>query len=62
MAGGKAPDSVLGLFLRLYWIMIGNAVLAIAAVFPVAYPQLPTAPLLAVYALGVAFAHCSPVH
>lgn len=54
MADGKATDSVLGLFLRLYWIMIGNAVLAIAAVFPVANPQLPTAPLLAVYAMGVA--------
>jgi len=54
MADDKATDSVLGLFLRLYWIMIGNAVLAIAAVFPVAYPQLLTAPLLGIYVLGVA--------
>ena len=54
MADGRTTDSVLGLFLRLYWMMIGNAVLAIAAVFPVAYPQIPTAPLLGIYALGVA--------
>lgn len=47
-------DSVLGLFLRLYWIMIGNAALAIGAVLPVAYPRLQTAALLAAYALVVA--------
>ena len=44
-------DSVLGLFLRLYWIMVGNAALAITATLPVAYPRLPAAPLLAAYAL-----------
>ena len=47
-------DSVLGLFLRLYWIMIGNAALAITATLPVANPRLPTAPLLAAYALCAA--------
>jgi hypothetical protein len=46
-------DSVLGLFLRLYWIMIGNAALAIGAALPVAYPRLPTATLLGAYALVV---------
>lgn len=33
--------------------MIGNAALAIAATLPVAYPRLPTAPLLVAYALCV---------
>lgn len=46
-------DSVLGLFLRLYWIMIGNAALVIGAALPVAYPRLPTVPLVAAYALVV---------
>ena len=46
-------DSVLGLFLRLYWIMIGNAALAIAATLPVANPRLPTTALLGAYALVV---------
>lgn len=54
MADAGKSDSVLGLFLRLYWIMIGNAVLAIAAVLPVANPQVPVAPLMAVYVLSVA--------
>ena len=53
MADSGKTDSVLGLFLRLYWIMIGNALLAITAVLPVAYPQLPTTALLAAYALVV---------
>ncbi len=51
MVDARTGDSVLGLFLRLYWIMIGNAALAIGAALPVAYPQLPTAALLAAYAL-----------
>jgi hypothetical protein len=33
--------------------MIGNAALAIGAALPVAYPRLPTAALLAAYALVV---------
>lgn len=51
MADARTGDSVLGLFLRLYWIMIGNAALAIVAALPVAHPRLPTAPLLAAYVL-----------
>jgi hypothetical protein len=53
VADARANDSVLGLFLRLYWIMIGTAALAIVAALPVAYPRLPTAPLLAAYVLCV---------
>ena len=54
MPDGRKTDSVLGLFLRLYWIMIGNAMLAITAALPVAYPRLSIAPLLAGYALSIA--------
>lgn len=54
MAAARTPDSVLGLFLRLYWIMVGNAVLAITALLPVANPQAPAGPLIAVYVLSVA--------
>lgn len=53
MVDTRASDSVLGLFLRIYWIMIGNAVLAVAAVLPAAYPKLPTTAWLAAYALSV---------
>lgn len=53
MADTRASDSIVGLFLRIYWIMIGNAVLAVTAALPVAYPKLPTAPLLSVYVLSV---------
>lgn len=53
MANSQKSDSVLGLFLRLYWIMIGNAALAITAALPVAYPKLPLALLLAAYVLCV---------
>ena len=53
MADGRTTDSVLGLFLRLYWIMLGNGVVVIAAVFPLAYPQMPTVLPLAGFGLGV---------
>lgn len=53
MADVRKTDSVLGLFLRLYWVMVGNAALAIFAVLPVAYPQVPTAPLIAGYVSSV---------
>ena len=53
MADGRATDSVLGLFLRLYWIMLGNGVVVIAAVFPLAYPQMPAALPLAGFGFGV---------
>jgi len=53
MADGKSTDSVLGLFLRLYWMMLGNGVLVIAAAFPLAYPQIPVVLPLAVFGLGV---------
>ncbi|HWR98588.1 MAG TPA: hypothetical protein VN317_09235 [Candidatus Methanoperedens sp.] len=53
MANGRPADSVLGLFLRLYWIMLGNGVLVVTAALPVAYPRLPAAPLLGAYALVV---------
>ena len=41
MADAKAPDSVLGLFLRLYWMLGGNAILAIAAAYPLAHTKTP---------------------
>jgi hypothetical protein len=53
MADGRTIDSVLGLFLRLYWVMLGNGVVVIAAVFPLAYPQMPTALPLAGFGFGV---------
>lgn len=53
MADGRTTDSILGLFLRLYWMMFGNGVVVIAAALPLAYPQMPTAPQLAGFALGV---------
>ena len=53
VANGRPADSVLGLFLRLYWIMLGNGVLVVTAALPVAYPRLPAAPLLGAYALVV---------
>lgn len=53
MADGRATDSVLGLFLRLYWVMLGNGVVVIAAVFPLAYPQMSTALPLACFGFGV---------
>jgi hypothetical protein len=53
MADGRTTDSVLGLFLRLYWMMLGNGVVVIAAVFPLAYQQMPTALPLAGFGCGV---------
>ena len=41
MADAKAPDSVLGLFLRLYWMLGGNAILAIAAAYPLSHTETP---------------------
>jgi hypothetical protein len=48
-----ATDSVLGLLLRLYWMMLGNGVLVVSAAFLIAYPQTPVVFLAAVYVLGV---------
>ena len=53
MADGTATDSVLGLFLRLYWMMLGNGVVVIAAMLPLAYPQLPIALQLGGFSFGV---------
>jgi hypothetical protein len=53
MADDRTTDSVLGLFLRLYWIMLGNGVVVIAAFFPLAYPQIPIAFPLAGFGFGV---------
>ena len=41
MADAKATDSVLGLFLRLYWMLGGNAILAIAATYPFFHTETP---------------------
>lgn len=53
MADDRTTDSVLGLFLRLYWMMLGNGVLVIAAAFPLVYPKIPSALSLAAFVLGV---------
>ena len=54
MADGRTTDSVLGLFLRLYWMMLGNGVVVIAAAFPLVYPQIPAVLPLAGFGCGVA--------
>ena len=41
MACAKAADSVLGLFLRLSWMLGGNAILAIAATYPFFHTETP---------------------
>ena len=53
MADSRTTDSVLGLFLRLYWVMLGNGVVVIAAAFPVMYPHIPVALPLAGLGFGV---------
>ena len=53
MASRRSTDSVLGLFLRLYWMMLGNGVLVIAAVYPIVYPQTPAVLSLAGFGFGV---------
>ena len=53
MTDNKPTDSVIGLFLRIYWTMIGNGVLIILAVLPLTHPNLPVAPLLVAYLLSV---------
>ena len=39
MADARATDSGLGLFLRLSWLLGGNAILAIAATYPLSPPE-----------------------
>ena len=39
MADVRTSDSVLGLFLRLYWMVVGNGVLVIAAAYPLSHSQ-----------------------
>ena len=41
MAPANATDSPLGLFLRLYWMLGGNAILAIAAAYPLSHTETP---------------------
>ena len=41
MADAKATDPVFGLFLRLYWMLGGNAILAIAATYPFFHTESP---------------------
>lgn len=53
MADGRNTDSVLGLFLRLYWMLLGNGVVAIAAASSVVYPRMPLALPVAGIVLGV---------
>ena len=53
MADGRTTDSVLGLFLRLYWMMLGNGVVVIAAAFPLVHPRIPIALPLAGAVVGV---------
>lgn len=54
MAAGKTTDSVFGLFLRLYWMMLGNGALVIAAAFLLADPQMPARLPIAAFGFGVA--------
>ena len=51
MADAKATDSPLGLFLRLYWMLGGGAMLAIAAAYPLAHTKTPASLSLAVCCL-----------
>ena len=51
MADAKAVDSPLGLFLRLYWMLGGGAMLAIAAAYPLAHTKTPVSLSLAVCCL-----------
>ena len=53
MADGRNADSVLGLFLRLYWMMLGNGLVVIAAAFPLMDPGMPMALPLTGVVLGV---------
>jgi hypothetical protein len=53
MSDSRATDSIFGLFLRIYWMMLGNAVLAIVVAFLVFRPEIPALLLLAVYGFAV---------